>query len=547
MKKLAVIGLATLIASFLCLASTRAATFTVDPPATTNLVGDGFALMVLQDGSAPDPGLQFRWFKGVTNVVDDDIISGSESSILTFRNATLAQSGAYRASVSYTGAIQGWATSAVYVIAEPEIQNIFLTPNGAGVTFTAEATGGLLAYQWRWQGQDIIGATNSTLRFTDAYAQASAGYYSVVITNLLGVAASSPNAVLFTKIAPSGVYQGIFAMDDGVAPDSAGSFAFTVSSSARTYSGRFYSGGNIWRKSGTFALDHTFAITLPRTNGSDLVLDMQFITTNDAPQVVGTVSDGSSVGTVRGYRLYYSVARPTTLAGRYTLALVNTNWPILTGSASVLAPAGDGCATVLVQKSGLVAISGRVADATAFSQGWSLSRLGDLGVHAQMLGSRAQLLGMLKFANQAGGNIRGGPMTWMKVPNAADGYYPDGFYLNLQPAGSTYVPTNSPILSFTNGVATFYGGDLFDGESAIWNFARVYLKPPLKLIPELGPENLTLTINKINGVINGSFTDLATGRRAPLLGVVLQQQKCGRGFFLSTNSAGGLTLMPAVQ
>src|SRR5258705_13388553 len=98
----------------------------------------------------------------------------------------------------------------VHAVAAPSIQSLHAITAGTTVTFSANATGGLLSYQWSWQGQLIPGATNSVLTFPDAYADASAGFYSVSITNPVGATNFSGSAFLFTKPTPSGTYQGLF-------------------------------------------------------------------------------------------------------------------------------------------------------------------------------------------------------------------------------------------------------------------------------------------------------------------------------------------------
>ena len=62
---------------------------------------------------------------------------------------------------------------------------------GAGVTFTVGATGSPpLGYQWRCNGTNLAGATNSSLSLTNVQA-ASAGAYDVVVSNGAGVATST--------------------------------------------------------------------------------------------------------------------------------------------------------------------------------------------------------------------------------------------------------------------------------------------------------------------------------------------------------------------
>ena len=74
--------------------------------------------------------------------------------------------------------------------------------------------------------------------------------------------------------------------------------------------------------------------------------------------------------------------------------------------------------------------------------------------------------------------------------------------------------------------------------------ALMKAKPPASFKAEPGVENLMLTASKSSGLLNGSFRNLATGLRCPVMGVVLQQQNFAAGFFTSTNAAGAFDLMP---
>ena len=158
-----------------------------------------------------------------------------------------------------------------------------------------------------------------------------------------------------------------------------------------------------------------------------------------------------------------------------------------------------------------------------------------------MFKGRGRLIGWLKVAQQSTSSINGDYVAWVKMPGP-DKLYPDGFAnVILQPTGSTYVRT-SPALSFTNGVAAFSGGDLFSDQTPIWDFVKVLLPRPGAFVAEEGSENLKLSLSGGNGVVSGRFTDVVTGQRAPIKGVVLQQQNYLRGYFISTNSCGSFTL-----
>ena len=71
---------------------------------------------------------------------------------------------------------------------------------GSNATFIVTAASPPLAYQWRFNGGNVSGATNSALTITNVQT-ASTGTYTVVITNASGVVTSSP-ATLALATAP---------------------------------------------------------------------------------------------------------------------------------------------------------------------------------------------------------------------------------------------------------------------------------------------------------------------------------------------------------
>jgi hypothetical protein len=89
-------------------------------------------------------------------------------------------------------------TSAPPAITTPPISQTVNVAESA--SFSVTATGYLLNYQWRKNGTDISGATGATCQINLAEF-ADAGSYTVVVSNFLGSATSSPPAVL-TVTAP---------------------------------------------------------------------------------------------------------------------------------------------------------------------------------------------------------------------------------------------------------------------------------------------------------------------------------------------------------
>ena len=136
--------------------------------------------------------IQLRWRCG-----SDDSVSGT---------------GWYVDSISITSSSFTCCTNLVIVDAPP---TILVQPGGqavlrgADVTFRFAAAGTEpLAYQWQWNGTNIVGATNDTLTLTNVQS-AQAGGYEVVVTNVAGsvtsvvaiLTVSSPEIVLQISLA----------------------------------------------------------------------------------------------------------------------------------------------------------------------------------------------------------------------------------------------------------------------------------------------------------------------------------------------------------
>jgi alpha-tubulin suppressor-like RCC1 family protein len=121
-----------------------------------------------------------------------DILNATNPSLI-LSNIFPAQSGAYSVVVSNSyGAVQSsdalLSVSAAQIDVEPMSQ---VALGGNNVEFDATPTGvAPFAYQWRFDGTNISGATNSALVLTNA-APANSGSYSVIVTNSYGSAGSS--------------------------------------------------------------------------------------------------------------------------------------------------------------------------------------------------------------------------------------------------------------------------------------------------------------------------------------------------------------------
>ena len=167
-------------------------------------------------GSAP---LSYQWFRGVTP------IDGATAATYTIPSFTQALNGDYTVRVSNT---TGNATSNIATLTALSVPpNITAEPQNASgglgerVSFTVTAEGSApLSYQWMLGATDIPNATNATL-VVDPITAASAGNYSVRVTNPFGTDTSTPASLTIglRGIYDTGVDNSRNALPDG-SPDS---------------------------------------------------------------------------------------------------------------------------------------------------------------------------------------------------------------------------------------------------------------------------------------------------------------------------------------
>jgi hypothetical protein len=425
---------------------------------------------------------------------------------------------------------------------------------------------GAAGYQWYWQGKPIPGATDAVLQYEDAYSQAPAGYYSVVVTNQCGeLLYSPPPGLFFSKDLPTGSYQSIFYNTNAMAPyygltppaitvDSSGMVQFTVSGKKRNFTGKMYYKNRSYRFSGKFGSDHSALVHL----GSTADLNLQLKAIDDSAEVSGTCTMNGWSWPIKGYRTYFGGAKKYSAAGRYTLSMANTN-------LSRIWPDGAGIASVKISTNGVLTMSGRMGDGTPFSQGRTIAKAGEFPLYTPLYRGAGIALGWLQMTNADTGSISGEELYWLP----ATARYNSAIPSQMTAHGSTYTAPKpgENVLSFTDGVAVFHGGDLrianADGTTTNgWHFSRVFYSvntnsglihsaSPYPIKPKAGwsfysldADRVSMKLNPGDGTLSGSFIDPVSGIKTPIKAIVLQQRSTATGYFLNANGSGRIELLP---
>lgn len=424
--------------------------------------------------------------------------------------------------------------------AAPQIVSFNYSFVGGDLIFNVDAVGQDLSYQWYWQGQPIEGATDRTLVFENAGATANAGYYRVLVWNLDGEAWSSEHGMLFTRPVVPGNYYAVFFDEENPKVETTGLLRLNVANS-RAYSGAVTVAGRTHRFSGRLLEDQTGEVLSTR-EGAPSRIAFQFVSVSNSPAITGVIDFEQEGGSVpfHGFKAArYSSSNPAPQAGRYTLALQNTN--SMTPGAG---PSGASIASMLVNNSGIVSLSGGAADGTAFAfSGVPLSVNGEWPLFIPMYRNRGVMAGRLSITDTG----IPGQVVWFKN-SFEDRSYPEGFTLALEPVGSRYVTTEIPrdwarpalnaMIPFTQATASLTGGDMFSNDLALWNFVTVFVPEPNRFRAQRTAERLQLNVNANNGIMWGTFVSPVTGRVTPVRAVLLQQQNSALGYFLSRDDAG---------
>jgi hypothetical protein len=159
------------------------------PQGITAIAGTQAEVAVTASGT----NLSYQWFKNGTE------ITGAGSAVYTISSVSSGDAGTYYVKVS--GSCGSPAVSAQASIIVCSVPVITLNPQnvtgeaGSTVSFSVNASGTGLTYQWRKDGSNIAGATSETCRISNIQSS-NEGSYSVIVSGSCGSPVTSNSASL---------------------------------------------------------------------------------------------------------------------------------------------------------------------------------------------------------------------------------------------------------------------------------------------------------------------------------------------------------------
>ena len=274
---------------------------------------------------------------------------------------------------------------------------------------------------------------------------------------------------------------------------------------------------------------------------------------NGTDRLTGTVTEAGNPFTslLAERSVYHSKKNPVPdgLRGRYT-----TVFAAETAAAQGLPgggfPQGDGIGFLNLSKSGKTKLVGTLADGSKFSASGTLSKENIFAFHALTDKKRGSITGPLTFRDVPSiSDLDGSDLVWFKPAGGKRTYpggWPGGITVDLagahysKPRGGPAIPGLPPIGPDGNATVTFTDAGLIAPLStpvAIDQRSRVFAQGA-------GADRLRVKINARTGRVTGEFMHPLTSDKVKVLGVILQKQKLGAGFFLNPPESGSFTIVP---
>jgi hypothetical protein len=325
-----------------------------------------------------------------------------------------------------------------------------------------------------------------------------------------------------------GVFYGLFA-NSNVVTASNSRFVNLNKTARPAYRGLLLLGGSRYSIHGRFDTNGIATNTIRLS--STVSLTVRLRSTFGGDQIQGSVNNGTNWWSdLVADRLVFNRLHTNNLAARYTLSI-----PPDTDSAN--SSAGYGIGTVRVNANGTVALAGKLADGTPFTQSSALSREGFWPLYAFVPAGKGLVISWMQFTNLPPAAYATGQLIWSKMAIPRAIYYRKGFTNSVEAQAVRYTPPASG----QRALPWSQGGDgtlVFSGGGLSMSFTNALGIDPLNRVSTIPADKLHMSIAPSSGLFRGSATDPVSRRIFSFQGVLWQTNQIGRGFYLGPVSNG---------
>jgi hypothetical protein len=439
--------------------------------------------------------------------------------------ATESQFGATSAA---SGEITGTSILAPEITLQPQSQSAFLQET---LTLRAGVFGAApMQTFWLRNGVRAAGAAGTNLTVT--VTPASAANYQFVGANSFGAVTSSIAAINLVPNPFANLAGTCYGLFEETPPrfQSSGSLILNLTTQGK-FSGTIAVAGARYAFTGQLAIDGTAAVTIRRPSPlAPLSLTLALDVVNSSQQITGALSDGSFNAPLKANLATFSARNPCPWQGAYSV--------IFSNAGSGPGPIGTGFGRAIVNASGMVTLTGTLADNTPIAPAAvSLSKDGQWPLYIPLYGTAGAMTGWLTFGS---GTAPEGDAAWFKT-HAFGTLYPAGFTNVISVTGSRFLVGTAlkPVLPPTNFNLTISGGGFTNPVSE-----TVSLRSMGQFTAQGGAvSKLSLALNPATGLVTGSFV-MPDGRNTAVIkGVALEGQTNAAGFFLTPQAGGSFELV----
>jgi hypothetical protein len=327
----------------------------------------------------------------------------------------------------------------------------------------------------------------------------------------------------------AGPFAGMFYDTNNIAATNSGYFTISLAAFGSFSAKVRMTSGQKLSFAGKFKTDGIYSNTISAKGSAPLTIQLQ-LTSADPGLISGSIGGDGWASPLFAVRALYSPANPAPeRTNKYTLIIPG-------GSDSTTQPAGNGFATIKVDQSGNVTLSGVLGDGAKAAQKTFINRPGVWPLFVTPYKGGA-IFGWMTFANLSDSDLSG-TLYWIKPPQPSSSAYPGGFSF---PAGIRAVGS---IYSFRNGVPLLNlpagGVSVLQLGNPVQSFTNHFtLGSDNKII---SADGLQVTITTSTGLFKGTATSLGDGTTVPITGILLQKQNAAFGYFLNNSQSGGVYL-----